>query len=323
MAKLSGQTWMAIAVVTGIVAVLMYTGAIQTQAVVNPQQVPITQGGALCDNGNNQPVVTYGGYWEDVTNNNQKTAATTLAQFFIPGEAINRVYTTFIGSNSTTAGNLACGQNYNLLLGDGGNVTYYYTVVSVPALAKTQINLAQVELMPSGAPTLSISNVTSFEQVQVIIPNTTFTTGVTGTATIKAVVKKVNDGTCFGDKGWGMCFRYNATSFEAWRPQVAYTEFTQTFVTGQDQQAGVKCYKISEEPLCGGTYEIGLQGECQAGVSCAGEDDSVDIVLTDFTGVPFNGNLIVGTDNGVGSGAQTDVGRSNPNLNAAVLFIDG
>ena len=291
---------------------------------VTSQPVGISTTGGICDNGNNQPVVSYGGYWVDPTNNNVKTSATSLAQFFIPGEAVQRVYTSFIGGNSSTAGNLACGQAYNLLLGDGGNVTYYYSQVSVPALSKTTTTVGQAQLTRAGSPSIAISNATSFELAQVTISNATFTSGNIGTATIKTIITKSNDGTIFGDMGWGICLRYNATSFDWWHPQSAYvSEYSQGVLQGTTGKTKVQCFKMSNSPITGGRIEVGLEGKCASAVSCAGVNDAVDIYLQDFTGVLFNGNLVPGTDNTVGSGASTNVGRSDPNLQAAVLFADG
>lgn len=282
----------------------------------------VTDSGVLCDNGDNKPVVDYGAYYVDPTNNHQKVPATTLASFYIPGEPTCRVYTTFSGSNQTSVSNLACMQNYNLVLGDSGNVTYYYEVIPITA-DKTVTTISQVELTRAGAPSISISNVSDFEQTSVTIDNSSFTTGNIGTATLNLIVKKTQDGTCYGSHGWGICFRSNVTSFKQWQPMGYLSTFSQTSIQGQTGQALVQCYKMSNEPLCSGVLTIPLQGECASGVSCAGEDDAVDILLKDFVGVPFNGDLVVGTDTGVSTGTSADVGRADPELANAIVFIDG
>jgi len=285
------------------------------------QTVPVTQTGGVCDSGTGstqQPTVSYGGYWLDPTNNMQKTSATTLAQFFVPGEAISRVYTTFIGNNATNAGGLACGQQYNLILGDGGNVTYYYTAVPVPALSRTVVALGQAQLTRAGAPTISMSNATTFEGTTVQISNATIGANTWSTATLKIHVVFPADGTVFGDQGYIACVRFPNGNFSDVSIGGNQGVFNQLAIQGSAANVQVKCFKFP--PATNGQV-VDLPVSFKGGSSFgAATSQTADVYLADITGVPFNGNLIPGADNSVGTGLATDVGRSNPNLQTAITF---
>ena len=280
--------------------------------------------GVVCDNEENRPLIQYTGYLTDHTNNNQKSPVTDWVRFAIPGEALARLTTTFVGTNSTTEGDLACGTNYNVILGNGGNVSaYYFKAITTGVISDSLLVLPEAELIEAGAPSMSVSNSTSFEGTQVELSNASYAAATWGTATAKLNVIFPADGDTFGDEGWAVCFRWNPVNMSDVAISGSTGGWNQIAVVGgtTHEQTSVKCYEMPKHsPRAVEAYTVSFRGGSSFTPNVW---DRVDVYLLDITNVLFNGNMYRGSDNGVGSGLATDVGLSNPNLLGAFVFREG
>lgn len=262
---------------------------------------------ASCTGLTTAPAMSWGQYWVDPSTNNQKTAAAGWMSLFEPGRAVATLSQTANGGN-TTGASLTCGMTYNQVGGDGGATTYYYTVRPVGPVNQLVYSAGDMELTPSGAAVMTFSNASTPEGAVTYISNATFGGTSVGTATVKVHIQFPTN-TVFGDKGYVLCFQYNPANVTTVVPSggVAYNQIG---VNGTSlfSLTGVKCYDMGMSNK-GQAIDIPLsiQG---AGRGIAGAS-RINVLLLDKTTGLFNGMPFIGTDNGPGSGANSDLGRAN------------
>lgn len=303
------------------------------QIVVGPGSAP-TQGTSgmpgqqIISCANQQPTISLAAWYNDTSNNNNITQVATTSYVCVPGSQNCFTYGTPIsGFNTTTAGQLTCQGNYNVIAGDGG-VTYYYGTTGAFQLNSNALVAGSgngIQVIKAGLASAKVKNLLG-TNVYSTTTSLNWTSGGYGaggeTTDIVSLIQSPSRPSMYGDLGFAICGRYNSSQYNKVQP-VPLTGGSPPDVTGQITHVKptaahdtVKCYEMGV--LVSGTNsEVTLDIKAMGGQDAAQlNGSSIDLILVDKTTTRFGGQLVPAYE--TVDGFATDIGQADVVLNSAV-----
>ena len=303
------------------------------QIIVGPGSAP-TQGTSampgqqIISCANQQPTISLAAWYNDTSNNNNITQVATTSYVCVPGSQNCFTYgTPSSGFNTTTAGQLTCQGNYNVIAGDGG-ATYYYGTTGAFTLNQNALVAGTgngIQVIKAGLATAKVKNLLGTNTYSTTT-SVNWTSGGYGdggeTTDVVSLIQSPSRPSVYGDLGFAICTRYNSSQYNKVQP-VPPSGGSALDVTGQITHVKstaahdtVKCYEMGQ--LVSGTNsEVTLDIKAMGGQGAAQlNGSSIDMILVDKTTTRFGGQLVPAYE--TVDGFATDIGQADVVLNSAV-----
>ena len=332
MANQTTAMWIvAFAILIGVAGGIywMYGGAGTSQSGMFAQTVKTGGSGTVTSNCNGQnPVAQLLTYYTDTNTNNKYTQVSTNAYICMPGVPNCPVQDTTNATaiETTTEGDLSCGQTYREIAGDGG-VHYYYAksedfkadVGVIPPVNSGK----GLELLPSGSATLYTGNVGTLPTSSGVVENWTSAGKGAGDtdSNVYIRVQSPSKPDVFGDLGYAVCFRFNSGNFSKVYPSSYKSAVAIGHVQPVEGKTAIQCYEMGKL-ASGETKEITVNMKAISGVTPT-NGTTVDVILVDKTNEMYNGYLVPLENDKAGVNANGYDDVDNPNSDVGVADVVG